>query len=168
MAEIPGGGWSEVGLGQFAGPKDKQPGDVIVEGWYLKSVPGQYEKPNYEFLLPDGSKRTVFGNGFIHKAMEEVMPGDYCRMVYGGQGLTSEKSKYKNRPQHIVKVFRNPQLRGLVQNGCYLGPAPMPVATSPAPAVAPAFVAATVNQAPVPVPNPAPAPVASDDEEVEW
>lgn len=157
-------GWQEVGVGTYLSFKDREPGDIVLEGgWFLRPIKGNFEKPNYEFMQQDGSKVILNGCGYVHKAMEDIVPGDFCRVIYGGQGMTSEKHFAKNRPQHIVKILIDPDQRGTVRDGVWLGYAPKEAAAPQAAPISQSAAPAPQPAAAAPEPDPAPA-----DDGLDW
>jgi hypothetical protein len=154
-------GWQEVGGGTYVSWQDKKPGDIGVEGWFLEPVKSvNYEHNNYVFLTREGSKLIVNGCGYIHKAMENIRPGDYCQMSYMGLGTPSEKSKFKKNLPHMVKVLVDPEQRAIVNNGLFIMMAPK-TADAAGPVGSPLPPAKSTK-----VPEPTPEPDESED--LDW
>ena len=74
-------------------------GEIVV-GEYVKRVPNEYGKDDFEFVANDG--RTVIVNhcghlGFLADKLE-MKPGDICQVIYHG------KSTYKGKESHEFEL----------------------------------------------------------------
>jgi len=148
--------FQEIGAGDYVAWKNLNEGDIGVEGWFLQKTESRYVYGNFVFLTAEGKKVTVNGCGFVAKAMEDVTPGDYCRMIYEGQTIMGPKSRNPGKPSHKVRVEVDPDRRGIVQNGLFVGMAPRPEAPQAVANAAPV----THQAAPVPPTIPTPRPAA--------
>jgi len=161
--------FQEVGTsGEFVSWKDKSPGDIGVEGWFVGTVKSvNFDHNNYMFLTKEGTKLNVNHCGYVQKAMENVKPGDYCQMIYLGVGIPGAKAKYKANPPHMVRVLVDPDMRAIIQDGLFVGMAPKAAAvTTP---ITTAHVTTQPIPAPTPAPLPAPAPTPTPEiEDIDW
>jgi hypothetical protein len=157
--------FQEVGNnGEFVSWKDKSPGDIGVEGWYIGKIKSvNFDHDNYVFLQKDGTKLIVNHCGYVARAMDTVKVGDYCQMIYMGVGIPSAKAKYKANPPHMVRVLVDPEMRAIIQDGLFIGMAPKVAGDVTTP-----ITTAAVATQPVAAPLPAPAPAVAEDDDLNW
>lgn len=101
----------EAGLNAYR-PYDKMSvGEVVAEGWFEGTTTGTFGHDNY--LIREGNGEVIEVNHCGHLAHKweksKILVGDYVKIVYAGKDVL-EKGKFKGKPSHNVKLFRDPDL----------------------------------------------------------
>ena len=101
----------EAGLNAYRPYEKMSVGEVVAEGWFEGTTAGAFGHDNY--LIREGNGDVVEVNHCGHLAHKwqkaKVLVGDYVKIVYAGKDVL-EKGKFKGKPSHNVKLFRDPDL----------------------------------------------------------
>lgn len=96
------GTWKKFYEEVFA-PGDGTP-KLVVEGKYLGSTMGKFDKPMYEFEEADGTIAVVYDAGLLNYLVEEYLSeGTVCRVLYVGKEIL-QKGKYAGKDSHQFDI----------------------------------------------------------------
>lgn len=77
---------------------------LVVEGKYLGSSMGKFDKPIYEFEEADGTIAVVYPAGLLDYLVQEYLSeGTQCRVLYVGKEVL-QKGKYAGRDSHQFDI----------------------------------------------------------------
>ena len=77
---------------------------LVVEGKYLGSSMGKFDKPIYEFEEADGTIAVVYAAGLLDYLVQEYLSeGTQCRVLYVGKEVL-QKGKYAGRDSHQFDI----------------------------------------------------------------
>ena len=100
--------FQEVGAARDYKPWSQlQPGEIVVEGWYLQTYQGQYGD-NYEILQENGKCFGLNRSGQTAYKIANLEPGDFIQVKFGGK-IACPTGKFKGKPTNDVSVLCDPE-----------------------------------------------------------
>lgn len=89
---------------EYIKPKECEPGEVVIEGFFVQEAINKFGQTQFEFETDDGKIVVLNGSGLLKYKMQFVHEGDYVQVIYDGMEVLSGGTM-KGREAHQFTIL---------------------------------------------------------------